>query len=381
MTNDTNFDIFLVVAPGLESVVCEELHEKGFSAPKPEAGGVTVRGSWPDVWRANLEIRGATRILARIGSFRAVHLSQLDKLARRFPWGDVLRRDVPVRVEATCKRSRIYHSGAAAQRIGTAIAEELGAPIAADAEVCIKVRLEDNICTLSVDTSGELLHRRGYKEAVGKAPMRETLASLFLRQCGYDGSEPVVDPMCGSGTFILEAAEIAAGFAPGRSRHFAFEQLAGFDVAVWQDMREAEPARSVEVRFFGSDRDAGAIRMSNANAAQAGVDHLVDFQQLEISDVHPPEGPPGLVIVNPPYGARIGGARNGGARNGNKNGLHELYGTLGKTLLSRFSGWRVGLVTTEPSLAKATKLPFVPPGPFVDHGGLKIRLFTTGPLN
>ncbi len=370
MTNDTELEIFLIVAPGLENVLCEELREKGFRAPKPETGGVTVRGGWPEVWRANLEIRGAARVLVRIGNFRAVHLSQLDKLARRFPWGDVLRADVPVKAEATCKRSRIYHSGAVTQRIERAIHEELGASVSDDAEVRIKARLDNNICTLSVDTSGELLHRRGHKEAVSKAPMRESLASLFLRQCGYDGSETVVDPMCGSGTFIIEAAEIAAGLAPGRSRHFAFEHLASFDADAWQSLREGGALRPVDIKFYGSDRDAGAIRMSSTNAAQAGVEGLTIFEEQEISDLRAPEGAPGLVIVNPPYGARIG----------NKSGLHGLYAALGKTLLSRFSGWRVGLVTTEVPLARATGLPFLPPGPHVDHGGLKIRLFRTDPL-
>lgn len=364
------FDIFLVVAPGLESLLCDELREKGFGEAISETGGVTVRGGWPDVWRANLEIRGATRVLARIGAFHAVHLSQLDKLSRRFPWSETLRPDVPVRVEVTTKRSRIYHAGAAAQRIETAIREELGAPISADAELRVRARLEDNLCTLSIDSSGEMLHRRGHKEAVSKAPMRETLAALFLRQCGYDGSEPVLDPMCGSGTFVIEAAEIATGLAPGRSRSFAFEQLAGFDAAAWQAMREACVPHSTDQHFYGSDRDAGAIRMSRENAERAGVAELTTFQELPVAELQPPEGPPGLVIINPPYGNRIG----------NKAQLQALYRTLGKSLINRFSGWRVGLITTDVPLAQATRLPFGPPGVHVDHGGLKIRLFTTGPL-
>ena len=222
MTTAADFEIFLVSPPGLEAVLCAEVSARGFIDPKPVTGGVVLRGGWPEVWRANLEIRGATRVLARIGAFHAGHLAQLDKLARKFPWGEILRPDVPVKVEVTSKKSRIYHAGAAAQRIETAIREELGAPISPDAELCIMARFEDNLCTISVDTSGESLHKRGYKEAVAKAPMRETMASLFLRQCGYDGSETVVDPMCGSGTFVIEAAEIAAKLNPGRSRRFAF---------------------------------------------------------------------------------------------------------------------------------------------------------------
>ncbi|WP_373505473.1 class I SAM-dependent RNA methyltransferase [Aestuariivirga sp.] len=370
MTSTPDFEIFLMAPPGLEAVLCEESRARRFAKPKIVAGGVEVRGTWAEVWRANLELRGAGHVLARIGQFRVLHLAQLDKRARKFPWRDTLRADVPFRVEASCRKSRIYHSDAAAQRIETAIREELGAPVSADADVCIKARIEDDLCTISIDSSGGSLHKRGHKEAIGKAPMRETLAALFLRQCGYKGTEPVVDPMCGSGTFVIEAAEIAAGLNPGRSRHFAFEQLANFDAEAWQRMRDAGQAVTPGLRFYGSDRDAGAIRMSRANAKRAGVSGFTEFKQQAISDLVPPEGPPGLVIVNPPFGDRIG----------DKTELHALYGALGHTLKSRFSGWRVGLITTEVALARSTGLPFAPPARPVSHGGLKVLLFQTGPL-
>lgn len=390
------FEIFLVAAPGLESVLCAEARDRGFANPTAVKGGVTVSGGWPEVWRANLELRGATRVLARIASFRALHLAQLDKRARRVPWAEILRADVPVRVEASCKASRIYHAGAAAQRIERAIAEELGAPIvkaapkptgknarkdnAGDTEaedtravqtaIQIKARIDDDLCTISVDSSGESLHKRGHKEAVNKAPMRETLAALFLRQCGYDGREPVVDPMCGSGTFVIEAAEIAAGLKPGRSRHFAFEQLANFDPALWQSLRAGGTPNAPTVRFHGSDRDAGAIAMSRANAERAGVSAWTEFTHHAISDLTPPEGPPGLVIVNPPYGARIGEGKS----------LIPLYHAMGQTLKMRFAAWRVGIITNEAALAKATELPFKEGGVSVSNGGIRVTLFQTDPL-
>ena len=370
MTSDETFDIFLVVAPGLEDALRKEALDQGFAGARAGVGGVTVKGGWPDVWRANLMIRGTSRVLARIGSFRVMHLAQLDKRARKFAWSDYLRADVPVRVEASCTRSRIYHAGAAAQRIATAIREGLGAAIDDKAAVSIKARIEDDLCTISIDTSGDMLHKRGHKEAVGKAPMRETLASLFLRQCGFNGGEPVVDPMCGSGTFVIEAAEIAAGLPPGRSRSFAFEKLATFDAAAWEPLRARHKGIIPVVRFHGSDRDAGAIRMSRANAKRSGVDGFTDFKQQAISDLTPPEGPQGLVIVNPPYGTRIG----------DKKPLHALYGALGQTLITRFSGWRVGLITTDAALAKSTGLPFLPTGKPVLHGGLKVLLFQTAAL-
>ena len=239
---DAPFEIFLAAPPGLEPLVADEAAALGLPAPTPVPGGVTLQGGWPQVWRANLHLRGASRVLARIAAFRALHLAQLDKRARKLPWADTLRPDVPLRIEATCHRSRIYHAGAARQRVATAIAETLGAPVPDDPPddaVTVRVRIDDDLCTISLDTSGAPLHRRGHKQAVGAAPMRETLAALFLRACGYTGAEPVLDPMCGSGTFVLEAAEIATGLAPGRSRAFAFERLAPFDPAAWSALKAA----------------------------------------------------------------------------------------------------------------------------------------------
>jgi len=359
------FEIFLVTVPGMESTLLEEAVSAGFPA-KAVVGGVAFEGNWPDVWRANLELRGATRVLARIGSFRAFHLAQLDKRATKFPWTDVLRKDVPVKVEVSTRASKIYHAKAAAQRIEKAL-QSSGIPLSKEADLTLKTRIDDNLVTFSIDTSGAALHIRGHKEFSGKAPMRENLAALFLRQCGYTGDEPVVDPMCGSGTFVIEAAEIAAGLQPGRSRRFAFEDLASFDQTAWDNMKKA-PKPSDKDWFFGFDRDQGAIKGATENAARAGV--AAHFTHGAVSDLQRPDGPPGLIIVNPPYGGRIG----------NKKMLYGLYGALGKTLMERFSGWRVGLVTSETALAKATGLPFVPNAAPIPHGGIRITLFQTGSL-
>jgi putative N6-adenine-specific DNA methylase len=380
MTDSTTFEIFLAVPPGLEPTLAEEAAELDFPAPVVVPGGVTFQGGWPDVWRANLSLRGATRVLARIGSFRVLHLAQLDKRARKFDWAAVLRTDVPVRVEVTCKASKIYHAGAAKQRIETALRETLGVEVlsgpavedAAEAasEIRLKARIEDDLCTFSIDTTGESLHKRGHKQAMAKAPLRETLAAIFLRQCGYDGTEPVVDPMCGSGTFVIEAAEMALGLLPGRARSYAFEKLVTFDVPSWDILKKNPPARETPLRFYGSDRDAGAIRAATANADRAGVSGITSLHCHAISDLPRPDGPAGIVMVNPPYGARIG----------DRKLLFALYGALGKTLAERFRGWRVGMVTSDPALAKATALPFLPPAPPVSNGGLKVTLYRTAPL-
>ncbi|MDP5215782.1 class I SAM-dependent RNA methyltransferase [Ruegeria sp. 2205SS24-7] len=370
MDKSEPFEIFLVVTPGLEQPLAEEARALGFDAPVVSPGGVTMQGHWTDIWRANLWLRGATRVLVRIGAFRAFHLAQLDKRARKFPWADTLRADVPLRVEVTCRKSKIYHAKAAAQRIERALSEVLGATIDPKADLVVKVRIEDDLCAISLDTSGESLHKRGHKPAVGKAPMRETMAAMFLCQCGFDGHETVYDPMCGSGTFVLEAAEIATGLAAGRSRGFAFQHLASFDAEAWDRMRNTASTRTPDARFFGSDRNDGAIANSIRNSEAAGVGAITRFHRAAISDIAPPEGPPGLVIVNPPYGARIG----------NKKVLFGLYGAFGQVLKDRFQGWRVGVITSDGGLARATALPFLPPGPPVAHGGLKVKLYQTAPL-
>ena len=371
MSSPAPLGIFLVAIPGLESTLAQEARTAGFAVTSQEAGGVSIAGTWSDVWRANLDLRGASRVLVRFATFRVSHLAQLDKRARAVPWRTVLRKDVSVSVEATCRKSKIYHSGAAAQRIATAIAEELGATVKDDGEIVIKARIEKDVCTLSVDTSGGLLHKRGSKQAMAKAPLRETMAALLLRECGYNGREPVVDPMCGSGTFVIEAAEWSQGLMPGRNRSFAFEQLASFDPKAWATLK-ARPEKPLaeNIHHAGSDRDAGAIKAATANALRAGVTAITSFACHPVSELVAPAGPPGLVIVNPPYGLRIG----------DKAPLLDLYAALGRVLGEGFAGWRVGLFTTDAALARATALPFSGKPLAVLHGGLRVHLWKTRAL-
>lgn len=357
---DDIFEIFLVVPPGLEDSLRAEVEAAGFPKATTSPGGVSFMGTWGDVWRANLQLRGATRVLARIGAFRAMHLAQLDKRARKFDWS-LLPKGSRIKVEVTCKASRIYHAGAAKQRIDQAL-DAYGCIPDPAGEVSLRARIEDDLCTFSVDTSGAPLHKRGHKTAVGKAPLRETLAAHFLRMCAYTGEEPLVDPMCGSGTFPIEAAEISARCAPGRERSFAFEALTSFDAAMWTALKGATIARP-HAPVFGFDRDQGAIAMATKNAERARVQGTFSCQP--ISALEPPTDTPGLVMVNPPYGARIG----------NKKLLYALYATLGARLAADFKGWRLGLVTSEKSLARATGLTFHDISAPIPHGGLRVHLF------
>ncbi len=385
MAADPPLSLFLAASPGLEPQLLEEARALGFADPRAVRGGVEVAGDWAEAMRANLSLRCAGRVLARVAAFRAPHLAQLDRRARRLPWGDWLRPDRPFRVEATSRGSRIWHAGAAARRIAGAIADSVGAPEAVagaapgpaaevrPAALSVMLRIADDLCTLSLDTSGEALHRRGFKQAVGKAPLRETMAAALLRACGWDGAAPLVDPMCGAGTFVIEAAEIAAGLSPGRARAFAFEDLAPFDAAAWAALRAAAAGavRPAPAPVFGMDRDAGAVASARANAARAGVEGAAHFACQPVSALVPPPGTgAGLVIANPPYGERIG----------DRGDLHALHAAFGRVLRARFGGWRAAIVTSEPGLAAATGLPFGPPGPPIPHGPLKVRLYATPPL-
>jgi len=371
MNQTAQFEIFLATQPGLEVLLLDEVIERGFQRAKASGGGVTIWGDWNDVWRANLTLRGASKVLARIGEFRAFHLAQLDKRSRKFPWGDTLMPGHTVKVEVvTNRKSKIYHAGAAIERIERAIHEEFGAKIAEtmeEADIIIKTRIDDNNVRLSVDTSGVGLHKRGYKQAMGKAPLRETMAALALRGCGYDGTETVLDPMCGSGTFLIEAAQISRNFMAGRSRNFAFERLVSYNADAVQNLKDNWTTRDSLQKFYGSDRNVNVIGFSQENAKRGGVLDICEFKPLPISKIERPIDPPGLVITNPPYGARIG----------KKKDLFALYSAFGDVMRDRFKGWRVGMITSDIKLAQATKLPWLKTGPPITHGGLKVRLFRT----
>lgn len=372
MTPPADLDIFLAAPPGYEPILSAEAAAQGFVDPVVVPGGVAIRGDWPEIWRANLVLRGTGRVLVRIGAFYAVHLAQLDKRARRLDWARILPPGARIRVDAACQGSRIYHAGAAAERISRAACDAVGGTAAPDAPIRLLARIVDDFCTLSLDTSGEPLHKRGAKLEVGAAPLRETLAALALRACGYTGAEPVLDPMCGSGTLVIEAAEWALNLAPGRARSFAFQRLEGFDPAAFA--RFAPAPRAAPPWFFGSDHDPSAVAMATANAARAQVDGVARFALGAVGALALPAGlaaaPPGLILTNPPYGARLG----------ERGDLAALYATFGRRVRAGFPGWRVGLITSEPGLAQATGLAWADVGPPVPHGPLRIRLYRTAPL-
>jgi len=374
MKQTDKFEIFITTQLGLEHLLHDEIKKFEFTNPVLLVGGVSITGDWVDVWKANMYLRGATKVLARIGEFRAFHLAQLDKRARKFPWHITISKGMSIKAEVvTNRKNKIYHAGAAVERIERAISEEIGSKIAesvSSADIVFKIRIIDNNVIISIDTSGDGLYKRGYKLATGKAPIRENIASLALYYCGYTGNEPVLDPMCGSGTFIIEAAEISRNLMPGRNRKFSFQNLNSYDEKLVDYFIKKWENKISEFTFFGMDRNHNVVEHSIQNSKRAGIDDISNFKAQSIERLSRPKGPEGLVIVNPPYGSRIG----------KKKDLFSLYRTFGEKMKNEFSGWRVGMVTSDNALAQSTKLPLISSELAISNGGLKIHLYRTETL-
>jgi putative N6-adenine-specific DNA methylase len=276
-------------------------------------------------------------------------------------------------LRVTCRQSKLYHSDAVVERVHSAIADRLGAPVrlvAGDDEEAdqppqlVVVRLFNNQCTVSVDSSGALLHRRGYRLATAKAPLRETLAAGLVLVSGWDGRAPLLDPFCGSGTIPIEATLWARNIAPGKARRFAFMEWPGFAPGVWAETLAAaiaaeRPAMSL---LLASDRDAGAIQAAEANATRAGVAAEITFSRQAVSAIAPPPGP-GWVVTNPPYGVRV---------SANKD-LRNLYAQFGNVLRAQCPGWRVTFLCNSLPLIGQTRLP-VDTTRVWAHGGLRVRV-------
>ena len=362
-------DLFAVTAPGLEGVCAAELRGLGVGGEAGE-GGVAWRGDAVSMYRANLESRTASRVVCRIGSFRARTFPELERHAGRLDWARFLPPGRVVRLRVTCRKSRLYHQGAVAERIAGVLPAGIGAVAGAagaagaagdagevdeDADgQLVVVRFVRDVCTVSVDTSGALLHQRGYRQALAKAPLRETVAAAMLLATGWRGSTPLLDPMCGSGTLAIEAALLARRIAPGMAspglvpRAFAFQAWPGFEADAWNAVVEAARGHALPaapVVIGGSDRDAGAITAARSNADRGGVAHDVEFERRPLSAVRPPPAI-GHLVTNPPYGVRVGDRR----------ALHGLYAALGDLATTRLAGWTVAFLSADPRLDAATGL-------------------------
>lgn len=378
------YECWAIAAPGLEQLVAGELRALGFGDASASPGGVSFTGDAAGLARAQLELRVASRVLVRLATFRATAFHELERASRQVEWARIVRAGRAVRLRVTCRKSRLYHSDAVAERVGAAIVRavpgvrvtggkdreddtDADAPDAADDAQLFVVRIDHDRCTISADASGELLHRRGYRLAVARAPLRETLAAAMLLGVPWDPRTPLVDPMCGSGTIAIEAAMLARRIAPGLGRSFAAESWPETDARAFATARDAARAAilpSAPAPIHGSDRDAGAIEAARANAARAGVTADIAFAVSALSAIAPPVGP-GLLIANPPYGVRVGESAP----------LRDLFARLGQVARERCPGWQVALLSADPALDAQTKLRFTE-RLRTSNGGIPVRLVT-----
>lgn len=368
---------FAVAAPGLEPIVAGELVRLGLAATVVE-GGAEFEGTLADVQRANLHLRAANRVLVRLGSFRATAFHELERLSNKLEWQRVVGRGSALAVRASCRKSRLYHSDAVAERVLGAADRAVGGltsvrPPAEEDESApmaqlIVVRVARDRVTISADTSGALLHVRGYRQAVAKAPLRETLAAAMLLGAGWETDTPLLDPMCGSGTIAIEGAMLARRIPPGLGRSFAVQRWPGFDTAAWAGMI-AEAREGIlpgaPAPIVAADRDAGAVRAAIANAERAGVSGDIEVVQRTVSASEPPASGAGAgaIITNPPYGIRVGEAR----------GLRDLYAAFGRVARDRFPGWTVALLSADRALEAQLGLPLEEKFR-TRNGGIPVRL-------
>lgn len=375
-------DLFAVTAPGLEEVCANELRTLGIAGVMDD-GGVAWRGDLRSLYRANLESRTASRIVARLGEFRARTFGELERHAARLPWQRCLASGAVVKLRVTCRKSKLYHEGAVAERIATVLAEQAGARAATrngtsddddddnTGTQLLVVRCFRDAFTISADASGSLLHQRGYRQALARAPLRETIAAAMLLAAGWRATTSLLDPLCGSGTIPIEAALMARRIPPGLAnagllpRRYAFETWPGFDDPLWADIVSTARAAvrpEAGVALTGADRHGGAIAAAHANAERAGVAKQITFVRRTLSSTDAQPGP-GHLVTNPPYGVRVGDRRQ----------LHALYGALGRLAVERLPDWTVAMLSADARLDAATGLP-LRELLHTRNGGIPVRL-------
>lgn len=366
--------MFYVSCPrGLETVLAEELGELGLVGAQASNAGVELHGPFDLVYRINLHSRLASRVLWRVahGEYRTEN--DLYAAALAIPWNELfdVKRTIAVKVDA--QKSPLRSLDFAALRIKDAVCDQFRAAVgtrpnvsAHEPDVRIYAFLTAGEYSLYLDTSGKPLFQRGYRLESVEAPLRENLAAGMLRLAQWDLSEALLDPMCGGGTIVIEAALSALHIAPGIQREFAFEKLHWFNAEQWRDLRQR--ARSAELprmplAIYGSDLYGNALKAARANVEAAGFGDVIDLNQANILEISAPASS-GVLLTNPPYGVRVG----------ESNALAEFYPALGDTLKKRFSDWRAYILSADMNLPKLIRLRASRRTPLF-NGALECRLF------
>ncbi len=367
-------EFFAATSPGLEPLCLNELKTfaetgKDFTETK---GGVQFTGRITDCFSANLNLRTANRVLMRIGEFKATNFMQLEKKLSGFPWELYLPANFLPGINTSTKQSRLYHKDAIAEIFTASIEKRFALngirnPAGASADQQLFVRTSNDRFIVSLDSSGELLYRRGIKTHRATAPLRETTAAAILAISGYDGTEPLIDPMCGSGTFSLEAAMISQNIPAGWFRNFAFMNWPCFGQKRWAYIkRKAESGINpvLSPRIFASDTDSGACNSLISCINKYDFLKMVEVGQKDFFDLSPRAltQDKGLVVINPPYGQRMG----------SRSESVKLFYAVCEKLKKDFSGWKIALITPDTTLLNS--VPFTLKGQAMHHGGLKIYL-------
>ena len=367
---------FAATSPGFENSCHQELIDllPDIRQASIIPGGVEFEGRLEDCFRANLSLHLPNRILMRIHTFKATNFRQLEKRIDDMAWELYLHPQTRLKVHVTTRHCRLHHTSAIAERIERAVSERLAGftfeqeiPATTDGHQQIYVRGVDDHFSVSIDSSGDLLYKRGLKAHSGRAPLRETLAAGALMLTGYDGREPLLDPLCGSGTFSLEAALMAKQIPAGWFRDFAFTCWPSFIEKRWNYIRRQAASRILQPRqplIFASDTDSEACRKLESCIQNYKLNDTVAVRQIDFLELDPREltDRPGTVCINPPYGRRLGGRQESG----------EFFHAIGEKLRQAYRGWKLALIA--PGIKVVKMLPFKARAIPVWHGGLKLRL-------
>lgn len=348
---DPLLNCFAAVPRGAEEIAAAELSALGIAGAKPGKGGVAFVANRAGLYKANLWLRTASRVLVQLAVFPCKAPDELYAGVFALDWTTLITPAMTLAVDCSLRDSALTHSGFVALKTKDAVVDRIREACGsrpnvdtASPDVRINVHLHKNVCTVSLDSSGDSLDRRGYRIERNDAPLRETLAAAVIALTGWDGSLPLADPMCGSGTIPAEAALLATRMPPGLQRSFGFQRWLDFDDRLWgQLIREAENGiRKVPAGLItGYDQDSRALLLAGRNIAKAGLEGQVHFFHAALQDFQP-EGERGVVIINPPYGMRMGA----------DDDLRELYCQIGDVMKKRCRGWTGYVLTGNLELAK-----------------------------
>ncbi|TFW32546.1 class I SAM-dependent RNA methyltransferase [Massilia horti] len=370
----------------MEAALAEELGEIAQQSTTLKVhnqvpGGVHCSGSLIDAYRINLHSRIASRVLMRMAQASYANENDIYDLVLEQPWEDWFGPEHTIRVDITAVKSPLKSLEFTTLKIKDAVCDRFRDQFGRrpsvntrEPDMRIVGFLDQRNFTIYLDTSGEALFKRGWRQETGDAPLRENLAAGLLRVSGWRPGTPLFDPMCGSGTILIEAAQMVQGIPPGARRRFAFEKFRDFDRQAWQDIKaEIKPnALPFDPTLFGSDISGDMIAMTRHNMKMAGVLFDVPLKQIEAQAVKPPVEQSGILLTNPPYGERIG--VRGDSTIARDEMAVQFYQALGTTLKQRFAGWTVYLFTADLSLPKLLRLKESRKTPFF-NGALECRLF------